>query len=56
MEQQYLLTFDLYIKELNRAIPSYAWFEHVEDMEEFIEITQNITVTDKTRILQCEEL
>ena len=54
MEQQYLLTFDLCI--LNRAIPSYAWFEHVEDMEEFIEITPNITITDKTRILQCEEL
>ncbi|MBP2661951.1 MAG: hypothetical protein H6Q69_4983 [Firmicutes bacterium] len=56
MEQQYLLTFDIFIKELDKIIPSYAWFEHEEDMNEFIHTSPKITVIDKLKINQCEML
>jgi hypothetical protein len=55
MEQQYLLTFDVFIKEVDKIIISYAWFETEKDMEEFIE-ENNITVNDKLKIYSCEIL
>ena len=56
MEQQYLLTYERFIKESNIRVQTYSWFENQKDMENFIENSINITVIAKTRILKCEEL
>jgi hypothetical protein len=55
MNQQYLLTYDVVVKGTLTILQTYCWFEHEEDMNDFIN-SNEIIVIDKIKINLCENL